>query len=51
LHKIGLGLQGFAFVSGVIAVVWTINSIWLGKKAEDLLAEAKAHIGDPGIHT
>ncbi len=49
-QKVGLGLTGFSFLSSAIALVWVINAFWLGGKAEELLAEAKSHSNEPGVH-
>ena len=49
-QKAGMGPIGFSVVSILISVVWIGNSLWLGRRADQLLVEAQSKANEPGIH-
>ncbi|MEY4616623.1 MAG: hypothetical protein RJB66_1583 [Pseudomonadota bacterium] len=51
LQKLGLTMQSFSILSIGLSILWALNSLWLAKKADTLLREARAHKHEPGVHT
>lgn len=50
LQKAGTTIQGFSFLAFFLSLGWIMNAIWLGRRADKLLAEARAQSNDPKVH-